>query len=155
MLFCCTMQINTLEELWGIIHTCESVSTWRRCTKIMAEFGPINAVSVCKPANPLPPCYQVSIHWHVSISEEEERCTWYSFTEMICYGWVKWKQWGKFTTLELQSMLSNSNRPLARGVSRCLLDTLIISIFSVYNAMGCKGIGYPIHPKWVFLDTQF
>ena len=29
-----------------------------------------------------------------------------------------------------------------------------IQIF-VYNAMGWKGIGHPIHPKCVILDTQF
>ena len=40
-------------------------------------------------------------------------------------------------------------RPSARGMSGCLLDTLI-STFFVYDTMGWKGIGYPIHPKCVF-----
>ena len=47
-----------------------------------------------------------------------------------------------------------------RGV-RMSLDTLLlnldtlISISFVYNAMGWTGIGDPIHPKCIFLDTQF
>ena len=32
---------------------------------------------------------------------------------------------------------------------------LNLHIFFVYNAMGWKGIGHPIHTKCVFLDTQF
>ena len=50
-------------------------------------------------------------------------------------------------------------RPLARGVSGCLLDTLLLildtllSIFVVYIAMGWKGIGHPIHPKCVYIWT--
>ena len=46
---------------------------------------------------------------------------------------------------------SQPPRPLTRGVSGCLLDTLLmildtlILVVCMYNAMGWKGIGHPIH----------
>ena len=53
-------------------------------------------------------------------------------------------------------------RALARGLSGCLVDTLFVDLdtpnmwyFCVYNAMGWKGIGHPIHSKCAFLDTRF
>ena len=53
-------------------------------------------------------------------------------------------------------------RPLARGVSRQVSVGHLIADFGhpnihifVYNAMEWKGFGHQIHPKCVFLDTQF
>ena len=66
----------------------------------------------------------------------------------------------------IRIMLYNVNTwiqdALARGVSVVSFGHPIAdvglpntSMFLCINAMGLKGIGHPIHPKFVFLDTQF
>ena len=71
-----------------------------------------------------------------------------------------WVQKGTiFRKLHMNSLQAFSQRGVRASFGHPVADFFFytqISIFvCVYDAMGWKGIGHPIHPTCVFLDTQF